>query len=78
MGKLIHMATVGKLMSLVTSKSYGIVALKANQSNTMLHEMFDKGELPPVIDGPYPLEDIPRLIQLFGDGQHTGKIVVNL
>ncbi|WP_375583986.1 hypothetical protein [Cyclobacterium xiamenense] len=28
------------------------------------------------VDGPYPFENIPRLIAYFGVGKHQGKVVV--
>jgi len=38
----------------------------------------EKGELSPVIDGPYEFGKIPELIQYFGEGRHLGKIVVEI
>ena len=32
----------------------------------------------PIIDGPYLLNEVPRLIQYFGAGQHQGKVVIAL
>lgn len=37
-----------------------------------------KGKITPIIDGLYKLSDVPELIQYFGEGRHTGKIIVNV
>ncbi|MBT9317938.1 zinc-binding dehydrogenase [Leptothoe spongobia TAU-MAC 1115] len=41
-----------------------------------MNELLATGQLKPIIDGPYPLNEVPRLIQYFGAGQHQGKVVI--
>jgi NADPH:quinone reductase-like Zn-dependent oxidoreductase len=38
----------------------------------------EKGQIRPVVDGPYGIDKIPELIQYFGEGMHLGKIVVEI
>ena len=40
--------------------------------------MEERGMMKPIIDGPYLLNEVPRLIQYFGAGQHQGKVVIAL
>ena len=62
---------------LFTSKRFRILALKTNQGLSDVEPLLGQG-LRPIVDGPYPLEDVPRLIRYFGDGKHFGKVVVEV
>lgn len=62
---------------LFTGKRFRIVAIKTNQGLVDLQLLLTQG-IRPVIDGPYPLEDVPRLIRYFGEGRHFGKVVVEV
>lgn len=54
-----------------------IVALKPKRNSELINELYAKGKLQPVIDGPYQFEEIPKLIEYFGHGRHTGKVIVS-
>jgi D-arabinose 1-dehydrogenase-like Zn-dependent alcohol dehydrogenase len=41
-------------------------------------ELIEEKKIKIQIDGPYRFEEIPRLIQYFGEGKHLGKIVVKM
>ncbi len=71
----------GRLIAVLIARLFGrrnmyIVSLKLNKNLDMLSPLISNGTLKPVIDGPYPLEDAPRLIRYFGEGRHTGKVVM--
>lgn len=71
----------GRLIALLFARWFGrsnmrILSLKSNKDLDELAPMLSSGELKPVIDGPYPLSDAPRLIRYFGEGRHTGKVVM--
>ena len=71
----------GRLIALLFARWFGrskmrILALKSNKDLDELAPMLSSGALKPVIDGPYPLSDAPRLIRYFGEGRHTGKVVM--
>ena len=55
-----------------------ILGLKPNKDLASINELYEKGNIKAVIDGPYEMDEIPRLIQYFGEGLHSGKIVVRL
>ncbi|MBN3581840.1 NAD(P)-dependent alcohol dehydrogenase [Algoriphagus aestuarii] len=76
--KLISLLFWGKILSVFTNKKLQILALKPNEGLDELAEMVISGQLKSQIDGPYSLEEVPRLIQYFGEGLHQGKIVIKL
>ncbi|AWV98999.1 NAD(P)-dependent alcohol dehydrogenase [Arcticibacterium luteifluviistationis] len=71
---LIGLLFWGKPLSLFSKKKLQILALKPNEGLEDLNKLFN---IKCQIDGPYQPEEIPRLIQYFGEGKHKGKVVVN-
>ena len=65
-------------ISLFTKKKVRIVALKANKDLDYMSKLFESGQVVPVIDGPYRLEDVPEPFRVFERGEHKGKLVVTL
>lgn len=59
-------------------KNFHIVALKSNKNLDALAPLLSNGTLKPVVDGPYPLSEAPRLVRYFGEGKHTGKVVMTV
>lgn len=51
-------------------KQMHIVALKTNRDLEFIEHHFNTNEIKPVIDGPYKLEEVPRMIREFGEGKH--------
>jgi NADPH:quinone reductase-like Zn-dependent oxidoreductase len=76
--RLLQAALAGPLIGQVTGKKVRVVALKPNRQLDQLNKLFELGALKSVIDGPYPLPDVPAAIQRFGDGKHIGKIVITV
>ena len=73
----------GRLIALLFARWFGrrnmrILALKSNKNLDALAPMLSNGTLKPVIDGPYLLHEAPRLIRRFGEGLHTGKVVMEV
>ena len=73
----------GRLIELLFARWFGrknmhILALKSNKNLDELAPLLSSGALKPVIDGPYPLSDAPRLVRYFGEGKHTGKVVIEV
>jgi NADPH:quinone reductase-like Zn-dependent oxidoreductase len=69
---------LGKIISLFSSKSLKVLGLKPNSGVAEVLELIKEKKLKTQIDGPYPIEEVPRLIQYFGEGKHLGKIVVKI
>ncbi|SMG51908.1 NADPH:quinone reductase [Marivirga sericea] len=77
-GNLILFGLSSGLVSLLTQKKFQLLALKPNQGLDVINKLYADGIIKPSIDGPYGLEEIPRLIQYFGEAKHTGKVVIKL
>lgn len=69
----------GRLIQLLVAgwfrKDIRILAMKTNAGLADLDPLMGS-TLRPVIDGPHPWRDAPRLMRYFGDGQHLGKVVL--
>lgn len=76
--RLFEVWLVGLVLSLFTAKKLSVLALKSNKGLDQLSRLVENGILKPVIDGPYSFDQIPELIQYFGEGKHKGKIVVEI
>ena len=73
----------GRLIALLFARWFGrrnmrIVALRSNKNQDALAPLLSGGALKAVIDGPYAFHELPRLIRRFGEGLHTGKVVVRV
>lgn len=62
----------------IRKKPVYMVGLKANKNLDEIHKLYEKGILRPVVDGPYPLTKTPWAIQYFGEGLHTGKVIISM
>ena len=76
--RLLQTFLCSPLISLFTNKKVGIVALKANKDLDYMSKLFESGQVKPVIDGPYKLEDVPEAFRIFGRGEHLGKMVITV
>lgn len=76
--RLLQVFSLGPLVSRLTGKQVRIVALKPNKDLGYINELFEKNGLELVIDGPYPLHDVPQAVRRFGEAQHIGKVVITV
>jgi NADPH:quinone reductase-like Zn-dependent oxidoreductase len=76
--RVLGIALWGKIISLFSSKKLQVLPLKANDGLAEIAELFNQKKIKCQIDGPHALEDIPRLVQHFGEGKHKGKVVVRI
>jgi NADPH:quinone reductase-like Zn-dependent oxidoreductase len=75
--RLLQILFLGWLVRLFTGKSMRIVALKPNRDLDFVRDLFVKGKLVSVLDGPHSMKDAPSLLRRFGEGRHCGKIVMH-
>lgn len=78
MYRLIGVALLGPLISLFTGKKLSVLIHNPNKGLDRISELVEKGQIKPVVEGPYGFDKIPELIQYFGEGKHFGKIVVEI
>lgn len=60
------------------NKTMHIVGLKQNKDLEYINRLFEEGKIKPVIDGPYKLTELPKVLRYFGEGKHQGKIVISI
>jgi NADPH:quinone reductase-like Zn-dependent oxidoreductase len=78
MYRLFEIALLGPLISLFSGKKLRVLIHKPNEGLNQISKLVEKGQIRPVVDGPYEFDKIPELIQYFGEGKHLGKIVVEI
>ena len=74
--RLLQLVLLRRILKALFKKDLKILPLKANKGLDYILELYQHGKLSCTIDGPYPLQEAPRLFQYFGEGKHTGKVVV--
>ena len=78
LNRLIQLLFLRRWISLMHKKTVQIVALKPNKDLSYINELFKANKLSCTIDGPYQLSEASKAIQYFGEGKHTGKVVITL
>jgi len=78
MVRLFEIFLFGSLLSLFTRKKLSVLIHNPNNGLDQISKLVKKGQIIPVVDGPYEFDKIPELIQYFGEGRHLGKIVVEI
>jgi NADPH:quinone reductase-like Zn-dependent oxidoreductase len=77
-GRLLQALVLGPIISRISKKHIRIVMLKPNKDLDYMNRLFEAGNVKPVIDGPYQLEEIAEAFRLFGKGEHKGKVVITM
>ena len=78
MSLLFKLLFVGLGMRLASNKTIRLIGLRPNRNLTDLNERFNAGQLVPVIDGPYTLEDAREALRHFGAGKQQGKVIITV
>ncbi len=76
--RLFQAFVLGRLISKTHNKHIRVVALKPNKDLAFVNAQFEAGNLVPIIDGPYKLEDTAKALHRFASAQHLGKIVITV
>ena len=74
----LQVMVLGPLISLTTSKKIGILWHRQNKGLDLIEELFEAGEVKPVIDRRYPLREVPEALRYFGKGHARGKVVITV
>ena len=74
--RLLQTLVLSPLISRLSNKHMRMVGLKQNKDLAYMNELFEAGQLVPVIGRLYQLADVPEAFRLFGTGDHRGKIIV--
>lgn len=73
--RLLQSLLLGPVVGLLHKKQIRIVALRPNGGLNDMADLFAAGKVKPIIDGPFPLHEIPKVLQYFGEGKHAGKVI---
>ena len=76
--RLLQILFFSPWVALFSKKRLRIVALKVNKDLAYMNELYEAGKIKPVIDGPYKLEEVPKAFEIFGKGEHKGKMVISI
>ena len=77
---LIQVVSLGALISRLGSQRIGLNAWTPNkrQDLAFLAELFEAGQVVPVIDRQYPLREVPEALRYLEEEPHRGKIVITV
>ena len=76
--RLLHIAMLGPLISRVSGKHVRFVGLKPNKDLAYINQLFEAGELEPVIDRQYTFSNVADAFRRFAAADHKGKIVLTM
>lgn len=76
--KIAQVLLLGPLYGVFVKRKFRLVMLKVNKDLEYLNRLYTEGKLHPVIHGPFELEEIRRVFEIFAEGQHKGKLVVEV
>lgn len=76
--RLFQALFLGPLISIINKKKIYFVALKSNKDLDYMNELFEKGKVKPVIDRTYRLDEVPKALRFFSEGDHKGKVVITV
>ena len=77
-GRLIQTLPVGTIIQKFSTKRLKIVGLKPNRDLNKINQLYKAGKIKPVLDGPYTLSEVPRVINYYGQGRHKGKVAIHI
>ena len=65
-------------IAMTSDKRIRVLALKPNKGLTYMNELFESGDVSPVIDGSYDLSQTREAFRYFDSGRHKGKLVITV
>ena len=78
MVRLLQALLLGPWISMISKKYIRIVSLKPNKDLSYMNELFEAGNVKPVMDGPYKLNEFSEAFRIFGKAEHKGKVVITM
>ena len=79
MASLFQLLVLGSAISSASSRSLGVLAVKTSgQELERVKERIKAGDLAPVIDRRFPLDEVPEALRYHGEGHARGKVVIGI
>jgi NADPH:quinone reductase-like Zn-dependent oxidoreductase len=76
--RLLQALFLGPWFSLINKKKICFVALKANKDLDYMNKLYETGKIKPVIDRTFRLDEVPKALKLFSEGNHKGKMIITV
>lgn len=76
--RLLQALFLGPWFSLINKKKICFVALKANKDLDYMNKLYETGKIRPVIDRTFRLDEVPKALKLFSEGNHKGKMIITV
>ncbi len=76
--KLFQLFCLGWFIKRLTGKKLQLVILHQNKHLAYINKLFEEGKLESVIDGNYRFDELPKAMDVFGQGKHKGKLVISV
>ncbi|NIS67679.1 MAG: zinc-binding dehydrogenase [Proteobacteria bacterium] len=76
----LQVLTLGTLISRMGSRKLGLNVYEPNNQEdlALLAELFESGDVVPVIDRRYPLREVPEALRYLDEEPHLGKLVITM
>jgi NADPH:quinone reductase-like Zn-dependent oxidoreductase len=74
--QLLQVFLCAPLIKMLSGKALKVLALKPNKGLAEMGPLLEQGELIPVIDGPYPLEELVTAMGIFTRAEQKGRMVI--
>ena len=70
---------LGPWMSMTGTKKMGAMLARPNQQDLIvMKELIEAGQVVPVVDRCYPLNEAPEAMRYYGKGHARGKVVITV
>lgn len=77
--RIVQAVIVGRWFSMIGSQAMGLLVVKPNKKDlASVIELVEAGEVVPVIDRQYPLEEVADALRYLGEGHAKGKVVITV
>ena len=76
--RLMQLKVLAPFISRFQKKFLRILALKPNQGLEHIIRLYQEGKLTCVLDKFFSLPEAPQALRYFGEGKHSGKVIIHL
>jgi NADPH:quinone reductase-like Zn-dependent oxidoreductase len=78
-GVLLQILLLGPLIRRISGRKLQVLAVPQNRKDLVaITALCESGEVVPVIDRVYSLEEVPEAMRYFGEGGAKGKVVITV
>ncbi len=78
MKQIFQAMLLGPWLSLFSGKKLGSMIVKVNRDLDQLSKIIESGQVKPVIDRTYPLEEAVEALKYYGQGHSRGRVIIRM